>query len=95
MEKSQEERDSYVQELHGKVIEGDACALEELSKIAMGGASQLARDLINKTEDRMVTKHTENQTWGPGVPKEAWSKNDQERMERGELPEGTPLHPNI
>jgi hypothetical protein len=30
-----------------------------------------------------------------GVPKEAWSKADQERMSRGELPKGVPGHPNV
>jgi hypothetical protein len=33
--------------------------------------------------------------YGSGVPKEAWSQEDQERMERGELPKGRPLHPNV
>lgn len=52
MKRSQEERDSYVEELHERVMEGDACALEELSGIAMGGASQLARELIDKIDNR-------------------------------------------
>ncbi|MDP3994364.1 MAG: hypothetical protein Q8P91_00850 [bacterium] len=30
-----------------------------------------------------------------GVPKSAWSKTDQERMDRGERPLGYPEHPNI
>ena len=30
-----------------------------------------------------------------GVPKNAWSKTDQERMARGERPLGHPEHPNI
>ena len=30
-----------------------------------------------------------------GVPESAWYPADQERMARGELPEGSPEHPNI
>lgn len=30
-----------------------------------------------------------------GVPEEAWSPADRERISRGELPEGSPEHPNI
>jgi len=32
---------------------------------------------------------------GGGVPKSAWTQEDQERMERGELPQVPPAHPNI
>jgi hypothetical protein len=30
-----------------------------------------------------------------GVPQEAWSPRDRERMERGERPKGYPDHPNV
>lgn len=30
-----------------------------------------------------------------GVPENAWSKEDRERMAKGELPEGHPEHPNV
>lgn len=30
-----------------------------------------------------------------GVPESAWTKEDQERMARGELPKGHPEHPNV
>ena len=30
-----------------------------------------------------------------GVPESAWSKEDRERMAKGELPKGHPEHPNV
>lgn len=30
-----------------------------------------------------------------GVPFDAWSSEDQARMQRGELPQGHPEHPNV
>jgi hypothetical protein len=36
-----------------------------------------------------------NERLEEGVPRSAWSKTDQERMTRGELPLGHPEHPNV
>ncbi len=32
---------------------------------------------------------------GGGVPQEAWTPEDQERMKKGQLPQSPPLHPNV
>lgn len=50
---------------------------------------------LSLKEAIMAIRRVKKPVWGPGVPKEAWSKDDQERMERGELPKGRPLHPNV
>ena len=41
-----------------------------------------------------VRRHQEQAIEG-GIPREAWSPRDRERMARGERPEGYPEHPNV
>ncbi len=60
MERSQEERDNYVEELYERVIEGDIRALERLSRFAMCG-SQLAKELVDKIDSRTDLDFTKSQ----------------------------------
>lgn len=55
---------------------------EEFPEMSIGEAARAMQE-ARPTEER------------GDVPLSAWSKEDQERMKRGELPKGYPDHPNI
>lgn len=50
---------------------------------------------IDEAAKLLYAPRTKTAKSSGGVPREAWSKNDQERMSKGEPPKGYPEHPNI
>lgn len=99
---SEASRQAYIEFLYTKAIEGDVEAGGELSMIALGGY-QPARELVKKMDQLLAGGTFEGTPDLPlprpfekgGVQLEDWPKADQERMLRGELPRGVPLHRNV
>lgn len=150
-------REGYLTNLFQKAKEGNAVAMDTLSKIALGGHGR-ARELVQELDrlhppiiepgpqPKLSTKdylfiathpiacikaaarqamvaiehegppasstieefpnltvvqaarmmmEEQRALFAGGVPKWAWSREDQKRMERGELPMGHPEHPNV
>lgn len=95
------DRGTYLSNLYTRFLIGDASALLELSKIALGGFKPAQRVIDRIDNDNSFTTVTDTSMLPPinneggGIPLEDWSKSDQQRMLRGQRPQGIPDHRNL
>jgi hypothetical protein len=90
----------YLGKLYDACVSGNSEAIDELSKIALGGnveARKLVRkfDGLEKQTNNGLPNLRLNTIVEPGVPLSAWPKSDQERMKQGQKPKGCPIHSNV
>lgn len=98
------EGEAYVNSLYHQVLQGGESAEEalgQLSGMTMARdplAQERVREIDSQVEEGKLTLPRPQNPLGTdfgGVPKEAWSQADQERLARGDRPRGHPCHPNV